>query len=144
MKSRQNLHESFSREEDTARSSERSFGIVFAVVFAIVGCWPLVGGNPPRFWSLAIAGVFVALAFLLPVALKPLNRLWFRIGAGLHHVASPLVLGLLFYCSVLPTGLLMRAFGKDPLRLRLDRNVRSYWIERKPPGPAPDSLRNQF
>ncbi|MEX0958200.1 MAG: SxtJ family membrane protein [Burkholderiales bacterium] len=144
MDHRQNLHESYSREDDTARGSERSFGIVFAVVFAIVGCWPLFGGNPPRIWSLAIAGVFVVLAFLLPVTLKPLNRLWFRIGTGLHHVVSPLMLGLLFYFSVLPTGLLMRAFGKDPLRLRLDRKARSYWIERKPPGPAPDSLRNQF
>lgn len=144
MDHRQNLHESYSRGDDTAPGSERSFGIIFAVVFAIVGCWPLTGGNPPRFWSLAIAGVFLVLAFLLPVALKPLNRLWFRIGTGLHHVVSPLVLGLLFYFSVLPTGLLMRAFGKDPLRLRLDRKARSYWIERKPPGPAPDSLRNQF
>jgi hypothetical protein len=62
----------------------------------------------------------------------------------LHRITTPVILALLFWITVVPTGLLMRAFGKDPLRLKFDRDARSYWIERTPPGPAPDSLRNQF
>ena len=62
----------------------------------------------------------------------------------MHRIVSPLVLGALFYLSVVPTGLVMRALGKDPLRLRFDRNAQTYWIAREPTGPAPESLRNQF
>lgn len=144
MKNQTDLHESFAREEAAHLGSERAFGIVFAIVFLIVALWPLSSGSAVRVWALLTAGAFAALALMLPAALRPLNRIWFTIGVALHRVASPLVLGMLFYLTVLPTGLVMRALGKDPLRLRFDRNARSYWIERTPPGPAPDSLRNQF
>jgi hypothetical protein len=83
-------------------------------------------------------------AWLSPAALAPLNRVWTRFGLLLHRIVSPVVLGVMFFVVVTPMGLIMRALGKDPLRLRFDRDARSYWIDRRPPGPAPDTLNNQF
>jgi large-conductance mechanosensitive channel len=88
--------------------------------------------------------VFLAAASLAPRALKPLNRLWFLFGAFLHKIVSPLVMALLFFVTVTPIAILMRLAGKDPLRLKFDRAAKSYWIERTPPGPAPETMRNQF
>ena len=96
-------------------SSDRTFGLVFTAFFAIVAVLPMLRDEPPRLWALAAAGVFLLLA-----------------------------LAILFYGVVTPTGLLMRLFGKDPLRLRFDREAKSYWIAREPPGPAPESLKDQF
>jgi hypothetical protein len=76
--------------------------------------------------------------------LRPFNRLWFRFGLLLSRVVNPLVMGLLFYFTVTPIGLIMRALGKDPLRLRFDRGARTYWIDRQPPGPEPETMRQQF
>jgi hypothetical protein len=88
--------------------------------------------------------VFLAVAFLWPAALKPLNRLWFKFGLLLHAVVSPLVMGLLFYVAVWPTGLVMRALGRDLLRLKREPDSDSYWIVRRPPGPAPETMKDQF
>lgn len=125
-------------------SSDRSFGIVFTVFFAIIGLLPLLHGHGLRLWALAVSAVFLLLALLFPACLAPLNRLWTKFGMLLHHIVSPLALGILFFLVVTPIGLVMRLFGKDPLRLRLDRSASSYWIERTPPGPTADSLKNQF
>ena len=133
------LHEDLSRHEAPRASSDRSFGLVFAAVFAIVAGWPLLGGEGPRLWALAVAGVFLALALAAPRLLGPLNRLWTRFGLLLSRAMNPLVLGLLFFAVVTPMGLVMRALGKDPLRRRFERQAASYWIERRPPGPAPMS-----
>lgn len=124
--------------------SERSFGIVFAVVFAVVGLWPMLDGLPPRPWFLVVAAAFLGIGLLRPGLLRPLNKLWFRFGMLLHHVVTPVVMGLLFFGTVTPVGLLMRASGKDPMRMRRDSGARSYWIHRDPPGPAPGSMKNQF
>jgi hypothetical protein len=79
-----------------------------------------------------------------PAPLRPLNRLWFRIGLLLHRIVTPVVMGLVFFCSVVPIGLLMRALGKDLLRLRREADAQSYWIEREPPGPARGTMKKQF
>ncbi len=125
-------------------SSDRTFGLVFTAFFAIVAVLPMLRDEPPRLWALAAAGVFLLLALAVPRALAPLNRLWMKLGDILHRIASPIALAILFYGVVTPTGLLMRLFGKDPLRLRFDREAKSYWIAREPPGPAPESLKDQF
>lgn len=125
-------------------SSDRSFGFVFAIFFLVVGLLPLLHGQAVRGWAVTLAAVFGGTALTVPVILAPLNRLWTRLGLLLHRVVSPLALGILFFGVVMPTGLLMRLFGKDPLRLRLDKNASSYWIVREPSGPAPESLKNQF
>lgn len=137
-------HESFQRAEQIKGSSNRSFGIVFATVFAIVGLLPLIFGSAPRAWALALAGGFALAALAVPGILAPLNRLWLKFGLLLHRVVSPLVLGIMFFLVLTPTGLLMRLLGKDPLRLRFDKDAASYWIDRTPPGPPPESLKDQF
>ena len=137
-------HERLVREEKVQGSSNRAFGVVFTVVFAIIGLWPLIGDGTVRVWSLAISLTFLALALLWPVVLTPLNRLWTRFGLLLHHIVNPIIMGLLFYLVVTPTGLVMRMLGKDLLRLRFDPQAKSYWIERQPPGPAPETMKDQF
>jgi predicted membrane metal-binding protein len=138
------LHEDFGREAEVAGSSDRSFGLVFAAVFAVIALWRLMGGGAARFWPLGIAAAFALVAMARPGLLAPLNRLWTRLGRLLHRVVSPLVMGMLFYLTVTPVGIVMRALGKDPLRLRPDPGAASYWIERDPPGPSPESMKNQF
>lgn len=124
--------------------SERSFGIVFACVFALIGFVPWLLGHGWRIWALVVAVLFLVAAFVVPHALAPLNRLWFRFGMLLHAVINPVIMALIFYGAVLPTGLMVRAFGKDLLRLKRDEAAESYWIERDPPGPAPESMTRQF
>jgi len=124
--------------------SNLSFGLVFAIFFMLVGLWPVIHGDAPRRWSLALSVVFVLVTFVVPTALSPLNRLWARLGQLLHTVVSPIALGIVFYCVVTPTGLIRRFLGKDPLRLRVDRSAETYWVMRTPPGPDAESLKNQF
>lgn len=131
--------------KDEARlPSERSFGLVFAGFFLIVGCLPVLSGHAPRPWLLAVAAVFAALAFAAPRVLRPLNIVWFWIGLLLHRIVSPVVMGAVFFLCMTPIGLVMRALGKRPLPLGRDPQTASYWIPRDPPGPAPDTLKNQF
>jgi predicted membrane metal-binding protein len=138
------LHEDFSREEHVKAGSDRGFGYVFAGVFGIVTAISLWRSGTTWHWSLPLAAAFLVVALVYPRLLAPLNRLWLKFGLLLYKVMNPLILGLLFFVTIMPIGLVMRAFGKDFLRLRLDRNARSYWIERTPPGPPPQSMRNQF
>ena len=144
LKTMQNTHENLAREEVIERSSNRSFGWVFTAVFLIVALLPLWSGAPVRWWAFAVAAIFATLALVAPQLLERPNRLWQRFGQLLHHVVSPIALALVFYGAVMPTGLVMRLLGHDPLRLRRKPAAKSYWIERKPPGPPADSLKNQF
>ncbi len=137
-------HEDLTREHVVESSSERSFGIVFAVVFVIIGTWPLLHAQPPRWWSVVIAALFAVVAWLAPSLLSAPNRLWLKLGLLLGKIVGPIALSIVFYGVLMPIGGLMRIAGKDPLRLRLDRDARTYWISRTPPGPPPDSMTNQF
>lgn len=137
-------HENVSRTHDVKSSSHRSFGWVFAVLFLIIAAWPLMSGGGLRWWSVIVAAVFAVLAAVAPALLGPLNKIWLRFGLLLNRIVSPIVLGIMFYGVVTPIGWLMRATGKDPMRLRDDGKQGSYWIKRDPPGPKPDSLTNQF
>lgn len=127
-------------------SSDRSFGLTFAAVFAILGLLPLLGdaGSRPVWWLLAFAAAFLAVSLTLPQVLRPLNRLWFRFGMLLNRIMSPVIITLLYCLAIVPVGLLMRLFGKDPIRLRARRGAATHWIERSPPGPEPESLKEQF
>ena len=139
-----NTHEDFSRKEEIKGPSDRSFGWVFTVAFAVIGLLPLLRHRPIRVWALAVSAAIAAVTLLRPAVLHSANRLWTRFGLLLNKIISPVVTSLLFYLVVTPIGLLMRLFGQDPLRLRFDRQSVSYWIERTPPGPAPDSMSHQF
>ena len=138
------MHEDLNRHDEIKAGSERAFGIVFAVVFAVIAAWPLLSGMPPHWWALAVAVVFVAAGYLFPIVLKPLNIVWFKIGMLMYKVVNPLTMAMLYVTTIIPIGLIMRAVGKDPLRLKMDRSASSYWIERDPPGPEPESMKDQF
>jgi hypothetical protein len=140
----QSSHEVFVRDEKIVTGSDRSFGLVMALALAAVTAlnawhsgklWPWTGG---------LAALFVAAALLRPSVLHPLNLVWLRFGLLLHKVVNPVVMALLFYGTVLPTGLIMRLMGKDLLRLKRQPDADSYWIVRRPPGPSPETMRDQF
>jgi hypothetical protein len=138
------LHEDLSRDDDIIGGSDRGFGLTIAGVCALVGAVRLVLGHPRAAWWLGAATIALVLALFRPAALAPLNRVWLRLGLVLYRVVSPLAMGLIFVTTVVPIGLIMRAFGKDPLRLRRDSSAASYWIQRDPPGPASETMKNQF
>jgi len=138
------LHETLSRDEDVPRASERSFGIVFAVVFGVIAAWPLFNGNGLRIWALIVALLFAGLGLFAPFVLKPLNTAWLAFGYVLHKIVSPVIMGVVYAVAVVPTGLYLRLSGRDPLRLKLDKSANTYWQKREPPGPPPGSLKNQF
>jgi hypothetical protein len=138
------LHEDLSRDDEVIGASDRAFGLTLAGVGGGVGAVRLALGHERAAWWLAAAAIALCLALLRPAALAPLNRLWLRLGLVLYKVVSPVAMGLVFFTTVAPTGLAMRAFGKDPLRLKRDPAAASYWIAREPPGPAPDTMKNQF
>lgn len=133
-----------SHSDEVTPGSERSFGLVFAAVFALIAFWPMLGGEPIRTWAAGVAAAFLAVALLAPRLLRPLNVVWFKFGMLLHKVVNPVVMGLLFFVAITPIALLMRLAGKDPLHRAFDADAESYWIERAPPGPAPETMKQQF
>lgn len=132
---------------DIPGSTDRSFGLTFAAVFAFLGCMPLVLHGlaaRPVYWLLVLAALFLALSLTMARVLRPLNRLWFKFGSLLNSIVSPVIIVLLYAIAFVPVGTLMRASGKDPLRVRGRRGAASHWIPREPPGPDAESLREQF
>jgi hypothetical protein len=136
-------HESFARDEAAVPGSDRTFGLVMAAALAAVSL--LNGWHHGRLWpwEAAAAALFLLAAWLKPSALHPLNRVWMKLGLLLHRIVNPIVMGLLFYGTIWPTGLVMRMRGRDLLRLKREPEAGSYWITRTP-GPAPESMRDQF
>jgi|SRR5688572_13416481 hypothetical protein len=131
--------------EAEKQGSDRSFGYVFAVVFALIGLFPLWRLDAPRWWSLAIAAGFAFAAVLFPHVLHPLNRAWLAFGRLLHRIVSPLVMGAVYFLAVTPTGLIMRLRGRDLLSLRRRPDLLSYWIEREPATlPPSETMKKQF
>ena len=124
--------------------SDRNFGLVFAVVFAIIALAPFYRTGTVRWWAIAAGAAFLIAAFMAPRLLRPLNLLWFKLGLLLHHIINPIVMAVLFFGAFVPMGLLMRALGKDLLRLNFDRAATSYWILRDPPAPPPGGMTKQF
>ena len=126
--------------DDIKISSNRSFGIVFFVVFLIIAIYPLSHGGDIRIWSTIISFIFLVLGLLNSSILTPLNKIWFKFGIFLGKIISPLIMGIIFFLVVTPIGLIMRIFGKDVLNLKYNKN-KSYWIEKN--GPK-SKMKNQF
>lgn len=137
-------HEDFRRDETARTGSDRTFGLLFFVVFLLIALWPLLKGGTAHLLPLGFALVFLAAALLAPRWLAPLNRLWMKFGDLLHRIASPLILGIMFFGVITPVGLLLRLAGKDLLRTKFDRDAGSYWIRREPAGPEASSMKRQF
>ena len=121
-------------------SSNRSFGIVFFVVFLLIALYPLTNNEEIRIWSAIISLIFLVLGLLNSKILAPLNKLWFKFGIFLGKIISPLIMGIIFFLVVTPIGLIMRIFKKDILNLKYNKNL-SYWIEIN--GPK-SKMKNQF
>lgn len=127
-----------------ASGSDRAFGLVFAAVFALVGLMPMMQGASPRPWALGLAAGLLAVALAAPRLLAPGNRAWLRLGLALGMVATPLLMALIYAVAIVPVGLLLRARGRDLLRVRWQPEAPSYWIEREQPAPRPGSMARQF
>jgi hypothetical protein len=144
MKSKDLAHDSLTRSDDVKLGSDRNFGIVFAVFCAIVAGIQLGFSHHFSWPWVAASCAFITAALLKPGLLHPLNVLWFKFGMLLHHIITPVVLGLMFFVVFTPIGLWMRIVRKRPLNLRFDPDAKTYWVERKPPGPPSESFKNQF
>ena len=126
--------------KDIKISSNKSFGIVFAVVFSLIALWPLLKGNEIRLWSLIISIIFLTLGLLNSKILTPLNKLWFKLGILLGNFIAPIIMGIIFFFVVTPTGIIMKLLRKDLIKLKKN-NDKSYWIEKK---DIKSSMKNQF
>ena len=131
-----------STEENS--SSDRSFGVVFGVVFFLLAARGLWHGYSTWPVYIVIALGFLVIGLFRPALLTPLNKIWTKFGSILGRIVSPIVLGGLFFLVIAPVALIFRALGKDLLNLRRDPGVISYWLARNPPGPAPESIKDQF
>jgi len=122
-------------------SSNRNFGLVFFVVFLIVGLWPLINSGPIRIWSVIISLIFLVLGLMNSKMLTPLNKLWFKFGLILGALIAPIVMGLIFFLVVTPIGLVLKLFGKDLLNKKYKSKKNTYWIKRDNPI---GSMKRQF
>ena len=112
------------------KSSEKSFGILFFIVFLLIAIWPLFGDGSIRYWSLVLAFIFFGIALLKQELLKPLNIAWIKFGEILGKVIAPIVMALVFFIILTPTSIIVRLFGKDLLKLKFSKDS-SYWIKRE-------------
>ena len=128
------------KQNDIKIGSNKSFGIVFFIVFLIISIYPILNNENVRIWALIISFIFLILGLLNSKLLNPLNKIWFKFGLFLGKIISPFVMGVIFFCVVTPIGLLMKLLKKDLLNLKFNKN-NSYWINKT--GPK-SKMKNQF
>lgn len=121
--------------------SNKSFGVVFFVVFLIIGLYPLIYNDNPKIWALITSAIFLFLGLINSKLLTPLNKAWFIFGMFLGKIVSPFVMGIIFFLVVTPIGFIMKILGKDLLRLKFNKNVHTYWIEKS---DQKSKMKNQF
>ena len=120
--------------------TNRNFGIVFFIVFLLIGLFPLIQNKEPRVWSLVISIIFLILGILNSKILTPLNKFWMKFGLFLGNLISPIVMGIIYFGVITPTGIIMRILQKDILSLKKN-NKKTYWLERD---NVNNNMRNQF
>ena len=138
------LHEDLRRDDDTVGPSDRKFGLTIGGVFALIAIWKAVTWSSWSFLWGGLAAAFVISALAQPALLAPLNGLWLKFGLLLHRIVSPMIMAILFFATIVPVGLLMRAVGKDPLRLKIEKDATSYWLPRSDDRQPTASMRQQF
>ena len=127
-------------QEKIKLPSNRNFGIVFSIFFMIVALWPLLNQDELRMWSLLISIGFLFLGLINSIILSPLNKVWFKFGLILGIFIAPIVMGIIFFLVVTPTGMIMKALGKDLLKLKKNKN-NTYWLDKD---NSNNSMKNQF
>lgn len=141
------MHEEHQSTHEIETSSDRSFGLTVGGILALIEAY--------RVWSsgvldtfgiilLCIAAPLLLFGLVYPKILAPLNKAWTKLGFLMFKIVNPIIMFLVYAITIVPIGLLMRLAGKDPMRLKLDREAKSYWIERDPAGPSPESMKKQF
>ena len=135
-------HESFERKEELVIGSDKKFGYVFAAIFFILSVSSLVLGLYLRLVLLTLSLICLSAALLNPVVLRPANKLWMRFGLFLNKIISPIILAVLFFAVFVPVGLVLKIFRKDILNLRINKKLKSYWIDSTL--NAPTSMKDQF
>ena len=138
------MHENLDKEEEVKVSSDRSFGIVFTLVFLTVGAWVVSSGQSKGWLFFVSAALFFVVAIARPSILGPLNRAWAKFGLLLGQVFNPILLGVVFFLVVTPIAVVLRLWGKDSLHLKSKSDLESYWIDRSPAGPKFGSMTKQF
>jgi hypothetical protein len=138
-----NTHEDFSRQSPGIGPSDRNFGLVFTVAFALFGLLPLRSHAPMRPWLFALSGATLLAALIRPSVLRPANRIWTALGLSLGKVINPIVTALLFYLVFTPGAMILRMAGKDPLRLAPQPESDSYWVSRTSADEM-SNMSNQF
>tara|TARA_B100000575_G_C22928015_1_gene537935 strand:- start:166 stop:543 length:378 start_codon:yes stop_codon:yes gene_type:complete len=113
------------------KASNRSFGLLFFIVFLIIACWPLLNSEAIRLWALTISLAFLILGILNSKILAPLNKGWVKFGELLGRIIAPFVMFLVFFIILTPIGIILKMFGKDLLKIKKNRLTKSYWIHRK-------------
>jgi len=121
--------------------SEKSFGIVFSIVFVLVGLHPLLFRENVIIWPLCVSFVILVLAYRFPNTLIFPNKMWFKLGLTMGSIIAPIVMLIVYISTLVPIGLLMKLIGKDPLNRKFDSETESYWMKRE--GPL-SSMKDQF
>ena len=129
------------KQKEIKISSNKSFGLVFFVIFIIIALWPLLNDGNIRIWSIIVSIIFLILGLLNSKILTPFNKLWMRLGDILGIIVSPIVMGVVYFGIITPIGLIMKLFGKDVLNLKLDKNKKTYWTLKK---KIPSKMKDQF
>ena len=129
------------KKKEIKISSNKSFGIVFFVIFLVVALWPLINEGEIRIWSIVISIIFLFLGLINSKILTPLNKLWFRFGILLGNVFSPIVMGIIYFGVITPIGILMKLIGKDILNLKQNKKSSTYWIKKE---KVISNMKNQF
>lgn len=122
----------------------RAFGLIFTGIFIVIAAFPLISGGGFRQWALIAATIFAVPALLFPVVLTPFNNLWVKFGLMMHAIINPILMGLVFFIAVLPTGLIVKLLGKDPMHRKFDVSKDSYWINREKDSLSKESFKDQF
>jgi hypothetical protein len=140
------MHEQFDKRDDVKAPSERSFGITFIIVFALLAAFSYWhrGVTTTLYVTTGVSAVFASLTLLAPRVLRPLNLIWLKFGLLLHKVVNPVIMGLLFFGVFTPMGVVMRLFGVDFLQMKKKPSADSYWNIKRDDGIAESSMKNQF
>ena len=129
------------KQKEIKTSSNKSFGLVFFVIFMTIALWPLLNDGNIRIWSVIVSIIFLILSLFNSKILTPFNKLWMRLGILLGAIVSPIVMGIVYFAVITPIGLIMKLFGKDVLNLKIDKNKNTYWTLKK---KIPSKMKDQF
>jgi len=137
-------HETIVRDENIEPGSDRSFGLIVGGILTAIGGYRYFAGLELYLWLMAPGLVLVSLGLFIPKMLHPLNLLWMKLGLLLGRIVTPIVMFAVYVVAIVPIGAILRLSGKDLLKLKTQEGSSTYWIERTPPGPPPESLKDQF